>query len=193
MKLLAIECLGDGVSVAVSTKPGKVYQRKVKAKRQDEKLVSTLDGALKAARTRLDGIDAIVVASGPGRFTSARIGVTFANTLAWSLGKPIAAVTLFDAFAERLSAEGIADGDYALAFPAVREEWYVQDFRWTNGVCSARGDPRWVESARGVRTPARPIEARDLLPVAARRMAEGTPPFAEAVPLYLKPASYLKK
>ncbi len=192
MKLLGVECLGDGVSMAVSIKPGKIVLRKVKARRQDEKLTSTMDAALKAAKATLQKMDAIVVANGPGRFTSTRIGVTYANTLAWSIGKPVVAVTLFEAFAARLSSEGIADGSYTLAFPAVRSEMYVQTFRWKRGVCKALGPPRWVESATDVRIPKKPITAADLLGVAACKIAGGLT--NEPVePLYLKAANYLKK
>jgi len=192
MRLMGIECLGDGVSIAVSPKPGKVVLRKVKARRQDEKLVSTMNAALKAAKLTLQKIDAIVVATGPGRFTSTRVAVTFANTLAWSIAKPVIAVTLFEAFAARLTQEKIPDGKYTLAFPAAREELYTQSFRWKGGVCKDLGPPVWVESASGVRTPEKPITAADLLGVAACKLAGGT--VAEAVePLYLKPANYLKK
>lgn len=192
MKLLGIECLGGGVSVAVSPKPGKIVLRRVKARRQDEKLVSTMDAALKAANTPLGKIDAIAVATGPGRFTSTRIAATYANTLAWSIGKPVVGVTLFEAFAARLTSEKIPDGTVTLAFPAARGEFYIQEFQWRNGICGSLGAARWVASAEGVRLPSKPVTAADLLGVAACKLAGGAKGGA-VEPLYLKPANYLKQ
>jgi tRNA threonylcarbamoyl adenosine modification protein YeaZ len=209
--LLAIECLGDGVSAAVSTAPGKSVQRRVKARRQDEKLVPMMDAALAAARIELGSVDAVVVANGPGRFTSARVGVTFANTIAWSIGKPVVAVSLLEAFAARFSAGGASDGTRVLAIAArgsfssraarealsaegaaPRGEAYVQSFRWKDGVCSPLGDPKWTADPGRAVFPETPLRAADLLGVAACRLAGGGGA-DEAVPLYLKPANFLKK
>ncbi|PCI36013.1 MAG: tRNA (adenosine(37)-N6)-threonylcarbamoyltransferase complex dimerization subunit type 1 TsaB [Elusimicrobia bacterium] len=192
MRLLGIECLGDGVSMAVSSTAKKIVLRKVKARRQDEVLTSTMDAALKAAKTTLQKIDAIVVANGPGRFTSTRIAVTYANTIAWSIGKPVVAVTLFEAFAFRLTAEGIKDGTVVLGFPALRGEAYVQTFKWKAGACKALDRACWVHSAPDARMPEKPITAADLLGVAVIKLSGGVA-LGPVEPLYLKPANYLKK
>lgn len=52
-------------------------------------LLSKMNELLKKNQLSLTDIDGIVVYAGPGSFTGLRIGVTVANTLAYSLNVPI--------------------------------------------------------------------------------------------------------
>ena len=56
---------------------------------QSEKLLSTIDGLLRSQKMSLRRITGIAVISGPGGFTSLRVGITTANALAYGLGLPI--------------------------------------------------------------------------------------------------------
>lgn len=57
-----------------------------------DQLVGRIEVLLKDSSVEFDEIDGIIVHTGPGSFTSLRIGVTVANTLASTLGVPIAGV-----------------------------------------------------------------------------------------------------
>ena len=57
--------------------------------KQSELLLSIIDEILKRKRLKTEDLRLIAVVSGPGAFSALRLGVTTANTLAWSLGVPI--------------------------------------------------------------------------------------------------------
>lgn len=63
------------------------------ARRADNLLV-LIDQVLTQAARSLSNVDLIVVRRGLGSYTGLRVGVTTANTLAWSLGVPIAGIEL---------------------------------------------------------------------------------------------------
>jgi len=64
-----------------------IVKKKFNSKRtQAEKLLPTIDKLLKASKLKLKDIKGIEVASRGGSFTSLRIGVVTANSLAYALG-----------------------------------------------------------------------------------------------------------
>ena len=67
-----------------------------------ERLVSAIDGVLRAARRELADIDAFAVAVGPGSFTGLRIGISTVMGLAFATDKPAVGVPTLDALAWRL-------------------------------------------------------------------------------------------
>jgi tRNA threonylcarbamoyladenosine biosynthesis protein TsaB len=73
------------------SKTGKiVYIKKVQAKKlQAEKLLITIDKLLKSKNIDFKNIEAIKVANKGGSFTSLRIGVLTANTLAYAWKIPV--------------------------------------------------------------------------------------------------------
>lgn len=77
-------------------------------KRQADRLLSLLDRVLKKNKLKLTNLMGIAVVKGPGSFTSLRIGVVVANTLAWSLKVPIIGVTAsdFDSASKLVKIEG---------------------------------------------------------------------------------------
>ncbi|MFC1640636.1 tRNA (adenosine(37)-N6)-threonylcarbamoyltransferase complex dimerization subunit type 1 TsaB [Patescibacteria group bacterium] len=62
-----------------------------------QEIVKHLDALLRRGKTTLQNIDQIVVLTGPGSFTSIRIGISFANALGYSLQVPVVGLSLFDA------------------------------------------------------------------------------------------------
>lgn len=61
-----------------------------------ENLLPAIDALLKKNSLTLKDMHAILVFSGPGSYTSLRIGVTTANVLAWGLNIPIFSLTKQD-------------------------------------------------------------------------------------------------
>ena len=62
-------------------------------------LLEDVDELLAAAQARPDELDALVVGTGPGSFTSTRIGLALARGLGLALGIPGAGVSTLDALA----------------------------------------------------------------------------------------------
>ena len=58
-----------------------------------ETLHTKIDSLLASQQKTLNAIEGIVVYKGPGSFTGLRIGLTVANTLAYSLGMPVVSNT----------------------------------------------------------------------------------------------------
>lgn len=64
----------------------------VAAREHAATIMPTLEAALKKAHTKLAGIDAIAVTSGPGLSTALLVGVETARTLSFALAKPLIGV-----------------------------------------------------------------------------------------------------
>ena len=73
-------------------------------------LLEDVDALLRDARVEPGAIDALVVGTGPGSFTSTRIGLAVARGLALALDLPVAGVSTLDALASaRVGAYPVVD------------------------------------------------------------------------------------
>lgn len=70
-----------------------------------------------------DGLDAVVVGTGPGPFTGLRVGMATAAAFADALGRPVHGVCSLDGLAATARAAG-ADGDLVVVTDARRREAY---------------------------------------------------------------------
>jgi tRNA threonylcarbamoyladenosine biosynthesis protein TsaB len=79
------------IFMALISKKGDVLiSKKIKAEyQQSEKLLSNIEKILLDSKKKLSGLTGIICIIGPGGFTSLRIGITTANTMAWTLNIPI--------------------------------------------------------------------------------------------------------
>jgi tRNA threonylcarbamoyladenosine biosynthesis protein TsaB len=68
------------------------WLKRVASGRQSESLLTSIDKLLNSHKKKLKQIKTIGVVSGPGTFTSIRIGVVLANTLAYATGIPLVGI-----------------------------------------------------------------------------------------------------
>ncbi len=89
--------------------------------RHNEMLVPTLARIISECGIKKNELDAVCVSTGPGSFTSLRIGVSTAKTLCYSLGTDLAGVCSLEVLASCAMWSG---GDLCLMIDAGREEVY---------------------------------------------------------------------
>jgi tRNA threonylcarbamoyladenosine biosynthesis protein TsaB len=103
VRLLAVETSTLTGAVALLEGGGVVAEWRVSVSvTHGERLVSAIDGVLRAARRELADIDAFAVAVGPGSFTGLRIGLATVKGLAFATSKPAVGIPTLDALAWRL-------------------------------------------------------------------------------------------
>ena len=103
MRLLAVETSTLTGAVALLEDGGVVAESRVSVSvTHGERLVSAIDGVLRAARRELADIDAFAVAVGPGSYTGLRIGLATVKGLAFATRKPAVGIPTLDALAWRL-------------------------------------------------------------------------------------------
>lgn len=100
MIVLALDSSADTLSVAVLRDADPIAERSWRAPRpHSEGLVPAVEAMVADARTPLDSIDLVAVATGPGSFNGIRGGIALAQGLAMALGVPAAGVPTLDALA----------------------------------------------------------------------------------------------
>lgn len=187
MNILAVDAAADVLTVAVE-RDGKLFRASRRGQNtHDDDLWPAVDAALKKAGLALKDLDAVVAASGPGRFTGIRIGLSFAAALGYGLRIPAVAVSRLEAAADR-----VAGADIVGVLPGWKGEVYHQRFkRSKTGALRAAAAAQWTapEAWSGARD-LMETDAAELLPAARRYLkAKTRPAFA---PFYLKPAGYEK-
>lgn len=99
--ILGIDTSGDTCYVAlIDASAGSISCTQFSHNRQlIEQLPATIDAFLASNGAALTDIECLVCGTGPGSFTGVRVGVMYAKTLAFALGKPVIGVSSFDAAA----------------------------------------------------------------------------------------------
>lgn len=141
-RLLALESATDGLSVAVLDAGGRVVALEARggSRQHSSALLSVVDAALRAAGVELAEIDAMAITTGPGSFTSLRIGLATVKGLAFGRAMPVVGVSTLEAMAfavlagEALAGEaGLAEDcaglDVLALLDARRGEWYAGAWR----------------------------------------------------------------
>ncbi len=131
LKILAIESATDWLSVALMEGETVVALKAPEATRQHAgTLLPTIDELLSEAGWSLSDLDALAVSTGPGSFTSLRIGLATAKGLAF--GRPLQAVGVSTLEAMALSQLEPAAGsgrEVVALLDARRGEWYAGGWR----------------------------------------------------------------
>ena len=145
MKILALETSAKSVSAAV-VENGAVlassYQNT--GLTHSRTLMPLVDGMLRSADLKLEQMDLIAVAQGPGSFTGLRIGVSAAKGLAWAKELPCCGVSTLLAMAQNLRH---MDGTIVCAMDARRNQVYNAVFRAENGQLTRLTEDRAVSLA----------------------------------------------
>jgi tRNA threonylcarbamoyladenosine biosynthesis protein TsaB len=126
MNILAIECTHAALSVAVM-KTGIVTEIKsADWRKAAEALVPLIEEVMKAGRLKRQDLDCIAVSSGPGSFTSLRIGIAVAKGIAYGLGIPLIPVPTMPAMAASLQAD--IGGVVMVVIQARKGEYYYASY-----------------------------------------------------------------
>lgn len=100
MKVLAIDSSGLVASAAIIEDDNMVAEYTINYKKtHSQTLLPMIDEIVKMTDTKLESLDAIAVAGGPGSFTGLRIGAATAKGLGLALDKPLISVPTVDGLA----------------------------------------------------------------------------------------------
>jgi tRNA threonylcarbamoyladenosine biosynthesis protein TsaB len=103
----------DEIIIALRQGEKTIVQKKFKApRRQAEKLLPAIAALLKVKKVKLSDLKKIIVANHGGSFTSLRIGVITANTLAYALRIPVAPELPTEKKAKKFGVYSIVEPDY---------------------------------------------------------------------------------
>lgn len=93
--ILAINTGSENNSIALYNPP-KIDDEVVwqSYKTQSQELLPKIDKLLKSNKVKLSNLKAIAVFQGPGSYTGLRVGISVANTLAWSLDIPVVEIKI---------------------------------------------------------------------------------------------------
>ena len=199
MLVLAFDTATPAVTVAVSDATNVLAEwSTVDARHHGELLAPAIERVMVAAGAQPGDLDAIAVGVGPGPYTSLRVGLVTARTLAAVLGIPVHGVCTLDAIAlDAIALDPELLGlPFLVATDARRREVYwaryeagervdgpgvakPADLRWTGNVVGygATLYPEHLRASRG------PEHARAS---AVAAYVEAGRPTLEPVPLYLR-------
>ena len=142
MKILAIETSAKSVSAAVVENGvllASAYQNM--GLTHSRTLMPLVDGMLSAAGLRVQDMDLLAAANGPGSFTGLRIGVSALKGLAWALEKPCCGVSTLAAMARNLAH---MEGLIICAVDARRNQVYNALFLAQDGVLTRQCPDRAI-------------------------------------------------
>jgi len=128
MKILALESSAKAASAALCEDGRLLCQYwQNSGLTHSRTLLAMAEDLLHNTQTRLEEIDALAVAKGPGSFTGIRIGVAAIKGLAWGADKPVISVSTLEAMSWHL--QGYI-GVLCPVMDARREQVYNAKFRW---------------------------------------------------------------
>ncbi len=131
MNVLAFDTATPVTSVAVASDGVILSEISITGdKAQMERLMPMIDAALGEAGMNIADIGGVAVGTGPGLFTSLRIGVVTANTLSQALRAPVVGVSSLDALAHAVAGR---NGMIVAAIDARRGEVFAAMYKTSGG------------------------------------------------------------
>src|SRR4030066_1396429 len=131
MRVLAIDTstLLGGVAI-VDELSGVVVEVRLNVKStHSERLMTTIDYAMKQSGYTISDMDVFAVATGPGSFTGLRIGLSTVKGLSYATGKPIVSVPTLEALARNFP---FCRYPVCTMLDARKKEVYAALFEWRN-------------------------------------------------------------
>lgn len=128
--ILNIESATEVCSICLA-KGNEVVSLRESSERNDHaKVITSLIGeCMEAGGYALHNLDAVAVSTGPGSYTSLRVGVSTAKGICYALGKPLIAVSTLRALAETSGSEAMDKAAYHCPMiDARRMEVYCEIF-----------------------------------------------------------------
>ena len=119
-------CVSKGTEILCFQEASEAYQHA-------KVLTSLINECLSTGGLTLEEMDAIAVSSGPGSYTSLRVGISTAKGICYALGKPLISVDTLQALAlTGMQADGIEGDYYCPMIDARRMEVYCNLFDKSN-------------------------------------------------------------
>ena len=121
MNILSIECTHAALSAAVKKDDVITEQKSADWRKATEALVPLIEAVMAESALEKGDLDCIAISSGPGSFTSLRIGMSVAKGIAYGLGIPLIAVPTMPAMAASFLSE---KGKVMAVIQARKGEYY---------------------------------------------------------------------
>lgn len=168
---------GSPVTSAAVARAGSLLAGSAGASRSGPSLLQQIDDSLQRAAVAPRELDGIVVLSGPGSFTGIRVALATALGLRAALAVPVFALSNLAALALHA---GPGDASRLLALiDALRDEWFVQEFRFDEGRLAAAGAAQRLPASALVAPPGASL---------AVHLTQTLPPHLATVPVDRIPA-----
>mgnify|MGYP002725747854 CR=1 FL=1 len=141
MKILSLSTAEQCCSLAVAKAGTLVYEEFWSSRlTHSKRLMKMIEKALNdRAGINVDQIDLFMAAKGPGSFTGLRIGISIAQALAYSTGKPALGVSSLDGIAWRFAD---CQDPVCVMMDARRNEVYFAVYRFERGQLLSKSEER---------------------------------------------------
>jgi tRNA threonylcarbamoyl adenosine modification protein YeaZ len=137
MNILAIETCSQVGSLSVRSGESERHWIGNQQVSRSEDLLPSIEKVLRESRIDLKGLEAIVVAVGPGSFTGLRIGISAAQGLAFALGIRCVGVSILESLAAAVFNGKESYRQVTSLAALARNFWVQQTFLLVNGLVEA--------------------------------------------------------
>ena len=144
----------------------------------------------------LQSLTAITITNGPGNYTSIRLGITTAKTLAQTLNIPIYPISTLEAY---VAQHAVGTNTYLVTIPANSQEHLAALFVSHNSIykrltpdftCNAADIPNLITQFKEpvIHLGKNPLNAHTLIQIAQKKYLAGEPaPYTQCTPHYALP------
>ncbi|OGJ56764.1 tRNA (adenosine(37)-N6)-threonylcarbamoyltransferase complex dimerization subunit type 1 TsaB [Candidatus Peribacteria bacterium RIFCSPHIGHO2_02_FULL_52_16] len=160
MNTLFLDIASNKASLALIKDGQTLIIRHLDHRISDADLIPLVEDVLKESAWTYKDLTHLACVTGPGGFTSLRVGVAFANTLASQLQIPMAGVHLSDLYAARVPSPGASRHP----LPSAGEGTNVEDFLWLHSTKKHEIFIRGFGSLKNIAPEARCEKIEEIIP-----------------------------